>query len=185
MRKHMTLVSAITDGARGTSGRIIKVDHAGEFGAVNIYRAQILLARITAPSLVPTLKDFLSHEKKHLSIFQEVLWKRRIPRCRSFWFCGIGGYVLGIITALFGKAGIMACTAAVETVVTGHLIKQTDQLRSEQDFEALSAVESIVAEELEHREVGIRQGQKSILYKPLGLVVSAATSFVIWLGMKL
>ncbi len=172
-------------GARGTAGRIIKVNHAGEFGAVNIYRAQIHVARFTAPSLLPTLQEFIEHERRHLDTFWQYLAKHGIARCRSYWFCGIGGYVLGFITAFMGRPGIMACTAAVESVVTGHLIHQMDQLKAEGDVEALSAVESIVVEELEHQAVGVAQGKGSILYKPLGAVVSAATAFVIWLGMKL
>ncbi|HEX7026574.1 MAG TPA: demethoxyubiquinone hydroxylase family protein [Gammaproteobacteria bacterium] len=170
---------------KGAGGRIVKVNHAGEFGAINIYRAQILVAGLISPRIVPILKDFLAHEKKHLEIFRAVLAKRGVRRCRSYWLCGVGGYALGFITALLGKSGIMACTAAVETVVTGHLIKQMEALRRDGDIEALRAVEAIVAEEAEHREVGVAEGQNSILYKPLGLVVSAATSFVIWLGMKL
>lgn len=165
--------------------RIIKVNHAGEFGAINIYRAQILVARLASPGIVSILKDFLVHEKKHLKIFQEVLSRRGVRRCRSYWLCGIGGYALGLITALLGKSGIMACTAAVETVVTRHLIKQIAELRHEGDIEALQAVEAIVAEEVEHLEVGVAEGKNSMLYKPVGLAVSAATSFVIWLGMNL
>ncbi|SRR6266566_3027220 len=180
----MTQLGMIRDGIKGT-GRLIKVDHAGEFGAINIYRAQILVARVTAPGIVPTLRDFLSHERKHLKIFQDVLSKRGIPRCRSYWFCGIGGYILGLVTALLGRSGIMACTAAVETVVTGHLVDQIERLRNEGDVEALEAVQAIVAEELEHREVGVSEGRTSVLYKPVSSVVSAATSFVIWLGMTL
>lgn len=180
-------VQDVTDSRRlkGVGNRIIKVNHAGEFGAINIYRAQILVARLTSPDIVPVLKDFLAHEKKHLEIFQAVLSKRGVRRCRSYWLCGVGGYALGFITALPGKSGIMACTAAVETVVTGHLIWQMEELRREDDIEALRAVEAIVAEEIEHREAGKTQGRNGFFYKLLESVVAAATSFVIWLGMKL
>lgn len=61
---------------KGVGNRIIKVNHAGEFGAINIYRAQIAVANVTSPGIVPTLKDFLEHEKKHLEIFREVLSRR-------------------------------------------------------------------------------------------------------------
>ncbi len=176
---------ALRDGSRGTPGRLIKIDHSGEFGAVNIYRAQIVVARLTAPALIPVLNEFLSHERRHLNIFTQVLASRGIARCKSYWFCGIGGWVLGFLTALFGKAGIMACTAAVETVVTGHLIEQLQFLRQAGDAEAYSAVASIVQEELEHKEHGVAQGKGSVLFRPLGVVVAASTSFVIWLGSVL
>jgi 3-demethoxyubiquinol 3-hydroxylase len=79
----------------------------------------------------------------------------------------------------------MACTAAVETVVTGHLVEQLAFLESQGDMEAAVAVKSIVSEEEEHKAVGIAQGKDSPLFKPLGAGIAAATSFVIWLGMKL
>lgn len=181
----MNRKGAVDKPFKGTGIRIIKVNHAGEFGAINIYRAQIVVANVTSPDIVPTLKDFLEHEKKHLEIFREVLSRRGVRRCRSYWLCGIGGYVLGFLTALLGKSGIMACTAAVETVVTRHLLKQTNELSREGDFEALKAVEAIVAEEIEHREVGAAEGRDDFLYKPLRIIVAASTSFVIWLGMRL
>lgn len=93
--------------------------------------------------------------------------------------------MLGFITALLGKPGIMACTAAVETVVTRHLLEQMNELRREGDMEALHAVEAIVTEEIKHREAGAAEGRDDFLYKSLGIIVSAATSFVIWLGMRL
>jgi 3-demethoxyubiquinol 3-hydroxylase len=179
------MVSAAKEGERGTCSRIIKVDHAGEFGAVNIYRAQLMVARLTMPSLVAQLEEFIAHENRHLNTFAEVLRARGIARCRSYWFCGVGGFALGLVTGLFGRSGVMACTAAVETVVTGHLVEQLRFLESHGDTEAAAAVLSIVSEEEEHKAVGIAQGKDSPLFEPLGAVVAIATSFVIWLGMKL
>lgn len=179
------MVCAAKEGERGTCSRIIKVNHAGEFGAVNIYRAQLMVVRLTIPSLVPQLQEFLGHENRHLNTFGEVLRIRGISRCKSYWFCGIGGFALGLLTSLFGRLGIMACTAAVETVVTGHLVEQLAFLESQGDTEAVAAVQSIVSDEEEHKAIGIEQGRDSPLFKPLGAVVSVATSFVIWLGMKL
>jgi ubiquinone biosynthesis monooxygenase Coq7 len=179
------MVGAAKDGERGTCSRMIKVNHAGEFGAVNIYRAQLMVARLAMPSLVSQLETFLAHENRHLNTFAEVLHARGIPRCKSYWFCGIAGFALGWVTSLFGRAGIMACTAAVEAVVTGHLVEQLVFLESQGDLEAVAAVQSIVSEEEEHKALGIAQGQDSLLFRPLGAVVTVATSCVIWLGMKL
>jgi ubiquinone biosynthesis monooxygenase Coq7 len=179
------IVDAEKDGERGTCSRIIKVNHAGEFGAVNIYRAQFMVAHFIVPSLVPQIEVFLAHEKRHLSTFAEILRAREISRCKRYWFCGVGGLALGLLSSLFGRSGIMACTAAVETLVTGHLIKQLVFLESQGDRQAAAAVQSIVSEEEEHKAAGVAQGKDGPLFKPLGAVVAAATSFVIWLGMKL
>jgi 3-demethoxyubiquinol 3-hydroxylase len=105
-------------------GRVLKVDHAGEHGAVNIYAAQMLLARFTAPSLVPELREFREHEQRHRSIFWAELQRRGIRRCRSYLLCGFGGFALGLITGLFGRGAIAATTVAVERVVLRHLQEQ-------------------------------------------------------------
>jgi ubiquinone biosynthesis monooxygenase Coq7 len=182
-------VSAVITGKKetrqDTCNRIIKVNHAGEFGAINIYRAQIIAARLLMPGLQTQLEEFLSHERRHLATFAQVLRARGIPRCRSFWLCGIGGFALGLVSSLFGRSGIMACTASVETVVTEHLVEQLRFLESAGDWEAAQAVRSIVADEEDHKAIGVSQGQQSWVFKPLGAVVAMATSSVIWLGMML
>jgi ubiquinone biosynthesis monooxygenase Coq7 len=83
----MSAATTLADGGKSTPGRFLKVNHAGEFGAVNIYRAQILVARFTARVSLPQLRAFLSHERSHLQTFEQELLRRQIPRCKSFWFC--------------------------------------------------------------------------------------------------
>ena len=170
--------------ALSVSNRIIKVDHAGEFGAINIYRGQILIGRVFSRGYVSTLADFLQHERRHLATFGDLLKTRGIARCKSYWLCGIGGFTLGVLTALLGERGVMTCTAAVEDVVLRHLRSQIQVLRDVGDQEGLAAVMSIIADETEHHDSGMA-GSGGLLYKPIHLAVSAATGFVIWLGMKL
>lgn len=170
--------------AASLANRIIKVDHAGEFGAINIYRGQILVGILFARGYVPLLQDFLKHEKRHLATFGALLNARSVPRCKSFWLCGIGGFTLGFLTALFGKHAVMTCTAAVENVVLQHLKSQIRILSEPEDQEGLDAVRSIIADENEHHDSGVA-GQGGFLYKPIHTVVSVSTTFVIWLGMKL
>ena len=114
--------------ADGLGGRILKVNHAGENGAVNIYSGQLLMARLTAPSLVPELREFRSHEEGHREIFRSELEQRGVRRCRSYLLCGLGGYALGLVTGLFGRGAIAATTVAVERVVLAHLKKQLELL---------------------------------------------------------
>ena len=101
----------------------------------------------SSSGLAPQIKAFLAHEKRHLATFAEVLRARGIPRCKSYWFCGVGGFALGLVTSLCGQSGIMACTAAVETVVAKHLVEQLAFLECQGDREAAVAVQSIVSEE--------------------------------------
>lgn len=165
--------------------RIMKVDHAGEHGAIAIYSAQILMARFTCPDTVAALIEFRSHECRHRSVFEAELRRRGVRRCRSYWLCGIGGYALGAITGLFGRSAIAATTVAVESVVLRHLEEQLGRLDS-LDPTAAAAIHSIVEEERQHRDHAASDlDAKGFWPKLLTPVVSASTEAVIWLGMKM
>lgn len=165
--------------------RIIKVNHAGEHGAINIYSGQILLARLTAPDMIDELREFRSHEKEHRRIFSDELRRRNRLRCRSYWLCGIGGYALGLATGLLGRDAIAATSVAVESVVLRHLEQQIAELR-ESDPPAVAAISAIVAEEQQHHDQSTSRvradGFWSRIITP---IVSASTETVIWLGMRL
>nr|WP_298134036.1 demethoxyubiquinone hydroxylase family protein [uncultured Pseudoxanthomonas sp.] len=165
--------------------RILKVDHAGEHGAVNIYRAQILVSRWTAPQVTPLLRHFLDHELGHRALFRDRLQARGVRRCRSYLLCGVGGWTLGLLTGLLGPSAIAATTYAVESVVLEHLTEQQKQLR-DTDAEAFDAVTRIVAEEQEHHDHGRDAMQAGAFWPPfLTPIVRASTQAVIWLGMRL
>jgi 3-demethoxyubiquinol 3-hydroxylase len=165
--------------------RIIKVNHAGEHGAICIYSGQIFTARITAPRMVIALTAFRSHEERHRSIFGAELQRRGCRRCRSYWLCGFGGYVLGLITGLLGPSAIAATTVAVESVVLRHLEQQLATLRNV-DPVAVAAISAIVAEERQHHDSAATAAQPDkFWHKILMPIVSASTEAVIWLGMRL
>lgn len=163
--------------------RILKVNHAGENGAVHIYAAQILVARLTAPALVEELRQFRVHEERHRAIFGAELQRRGRPHCRSYALCGLGGYLLGFVTALCGRRAIAATTVAVERVVLRHLQHQITQLRAS-DRSAVQAIVAIVADEQRHHDelAALDRGRWVRLLEP---VVAASTESVIWLGMRL
>ncbi|WP_078118462.1 demethoxyubiquinone hydroxylase family protein [Thiosocius teredinicola] len=181
----MELSKSKVDGERETPGRILKVDHAGEFGAVNIYRAQIFVGTLYGASHLPVLREFLEHEKRHLAVFGGELKRRGIRRCKSYYLCGVGGYCLGLVSAIFGRSSVMACTAAVETVVLRHLEDQLQALSALGDIEAYQAVSQIIQDEQAHQEAGRAERVECLFYKPFVAVVEAATEAVIWLGMRL
>ena len=165
--------------------RILKVNHAGENGAIHIYAGQLVMARLTAPSMVAELREFKAHEEKHRAIFQEELDRRGKPRCKSFWLCAAGGYVLGLVTGLFGRPAIAATTVAVEHVVLRHLEYQLELLAG-RDEPAVRAIRKIVAEEQQHHDHSASHLAGSRLWpKLLTPVVAASTESVIWLGMHL
>jgi ubiquinone biosynthesis monooxygenase Coq7 len=171
--------------ASSLGDRIIKVDHAGEHGAICIYTGQIHIARLTAPAIVSELIEFRSHEQGHRAIFGAELQRRGKPRCRSYLLCGFGGYVLGLITGLCGAGAIAATTVAVESVVLRHLEQQLIALRGN-DSAAVSAISAILAEEQQHHDRSASHVEAGNFWsKVLSPVVSASTEAVIWLGMRL
>src|SRR5687767_2265994 len=85
---------------------MLKVDHAGEHGAISIYQAQRWVARWRAPSFVPEIDHFIAHEQRHRSLFAAELSRRGVRRCRSVHLCGLGGTVLGLCTGLLGGRAI-------------------------------------------------------------------------------
>ena len=172
-------------GTLDTPKKILKVNHAGEFGAINIYRSQIMVSKVFMKDLVPLLNDFMEDEKRHMEIFWIEIQARNGIRCKSYWLCGLGGYFLGFISSLLGRRGIMACTWAVESVVINHLHNQVEYLKEKDDIAALNAVEEILEDEKNHRDTGFnRGGTSNIWYQPLRFLVSLFTESVIRFGMR-
>jgi len=180
----MDLVDNISP--RTTFGdRVMKVNHAGENGAIHIYTGQILMARIRARPLVAELREFKTHEERHRAIFATELQRRGVRRCRSYWLCGAGGLALGLFTGLFGRRAIAATTLAVERVVLRHLGQQLLTLAGNDD-QAAAAISKIVDEEQQHfNQSASHLGAGELWPRLLSPVVAAATESVIWLGMRL
>ncbi|TDM06873.1 MAG: demethoxyubiquinone hydroxylase family protein [Ideonella sp. MAG2] len=164
--------------------RFLKVNHAGEQGAICIYSGQIFMARLTAPDLTPTLAEFKSHEQSHRATFWAELQRRGERRCRSYWLCSLGGFVLGLVTGLLGRNATMVTTVAIERVVLSHLEHQVEALQG-MDTHAIAAISSIVADEKSHHDKSAANVQRSGLgLKMLSSMVSSSTEWVIWVGMR-
>ena len=165
--------------------RVMKVDHAGEHGAICIYRAQRRLARWRAPEMVDELEHFLAHERGHRALFGAELQRRNVRRCRSYYWCGIGGFVLGSVTGLAGREAIAATTVAIERVVLRHMQEQLRVLDNV-NLHAAATLRRVIAEEQEHHDISVgRLGASRFWSKLIDPVVSGSTETVIWLGMHL
>lgn len=166
-----------------TLSRILRVNHAGEAGAIRIYQAQIALARWTAPDLVGFLKETLAHEQAHMRRFRQLMPERGVRPCGALPLWGLGGLLLGGVTALFGRPGVLICTAAVERTVHRHMRDQIGWLAGRDD-ETRAMVAEIMAEELQHLDFaqtripagGGRAGRW------LDGAVAVATDLLIWLS---
>ncbi len=166
-----------------TIRRIVKVNHAGEHGAIQIYSAQIAVARRLYPDITPELDEMLAHEISHRAKFFSAMPQRAARPCRIMALWSIGGWLLGFTCALLGRTGIWICTAAVEEAVHRHLDDQLEFLEAlDPDLHALIA--SIRTEELSH----LHHAQTRLPHR-LGLSARAlmhsialVTEILIWLS---
>jgi ubiquinone biosynthesis monooxygenase Coq7 len=162
--------------------RILRVNHAGETGAIKIYGAQIVIAKRRYPDIVATLSKMRKDEIRHCALFRDVMKERSTRPCYVMSLWSRGGYVLGFVTALMGRNMMWICTEAVETTVHLHLMDQLRFLKSRDDALA-AAIDSITEEELAHRdEARERQIGQSHIDKAMYRVISALTSTMIWLS---
>ena len=165
-----------------TIARVVKVNHAGEFGAIRIYTAQIWIARHLFPDMVTPLAEMLLHEKTHCAAFRDAMPERRARPCRLMSLWSAGGLVLGSLTALMGRQGVWTCTAAVEEAVHRHLDDQLLYLRRRD--EALHAlIASIQKEEIEHlRCAENRLPRQGPLQRLARRAIGVCTDILIWLS---
>lgn len=159
-----------------TIARILKVNHAGEYGASRLYRAQLDVSRLRYPDLVPFLEQTLAHEQEHCAKFKAAMPARDARSCAAMPLWGVGGYLLGLLTASMGRNAVMVCTAAVEATVHRHL---EDQIRflEDRDEELRRLILAIQVDELQHlgyAEQRLRQGPVArLLYRSVEIVTEA------------
>jgi ubiquinone biosynthesis monooxygenase Coq7 len=172
----------MNDRDKKTIQRILKVNHAGEYGAIRIYKAQLWVARKRNPDLVDFLEDTLNHEIEHCALFAKAMPERQTRPCRIMSLWGNGGYVLGFLTAILGSQSIWICTSAVEEAVHKHLEDQLRFLRGK-DENLVELIDSIKEEELGHLSYAnskiIEEGRRA---KFLRMTISLATEILIVLS---
>ncbi|MBO0695843.1 MAG: demethoxyubiquinone hydroxylase family protein [Verrucomicrobia bacterium] len=167
---------------RLTVTRILKVNHAGEYGAIRIYRAQIFVARRLYPDVLPFLEETLRHEINHCSLFLDAMPGRHARPCRIMALWGNGGLILGLLMALLGRQGIWICTAAVEAAVHRHLEDQLLFLRN-RDSNLYSLIKAIQGEELMHlSHAEERITARTFWPRLLSAFISKSTDIAIWLS---
>ncbi|MGV3552644.1 demethoxyubiquinone hydroxylase family protein [Rhizobium sp.] len=172
----------LTQAERTTIARIIRVNHAGETGAIRIYAAQIWRARKHYPDMAPALETMRADEIRHCAIFRAAMTERETRPCRVMALWSLGGFVIGFATALFGRNMIWVCTEAVETTVHKHLLEQLHFLK-DRDPALYDAIDAIKDEELEHRDHAIEmQSGRGSIDRAAYAVISGLTALMIWLS---
>lgn len=138
---------------------MIRVDHAGEYGAVQIYRGQrAVFDRIEGKAHAARLiADMEAGEQEHLQTFDRLLAERRVRPTLMAPLWRVAGFGLGAVTALMGERAAHACTEAVEDVIEGHYERQSTALKGV-DAELKHVVDRFRADETRHKETAIEQG---------------------------
>jgi ubiquinone biosynthesis monooxygenase Coq7 len=138
-----------------TVARMIRVDHAGEYGAKRIYQGQ--LAVLGRGPKGDVLRHMKQQEQVHLDTFADLVARRRVRPTALLPLWHVAGFALGAATAALGERAAMACTVAIEEAIDEHYAGQTAAL-GEDEAGLRGTIEKFRAEELEHRDIGLAHG---------------------------
>jgi len=162
---------------------MIRVNHAGEYGARRIYEGQ--LATIRDRKARETIREMHQQEQVHLDYFQSALRERRVRPTLLTPLWHVGGFVLGAATAAMGKEAAMACTVAVESVIDAHYREQEAQLGSA-EAALKDKIAQFRAEEAEHHDTGLAEGAEGALaYPVLTAAIRGITRTAIFLSKRI
>lgn len=142
-----------------TLEEIIRVDHAGERGAIKIYEGQLLALKTIKQDndLKDKIEEMKKQEKKHLEYFEKEIQKRKIKPTYLLPLWDLMGVTLGFGTALLGKKSAMLCTASVEEVIEDHYKDQLKKLgNDEKDLKA--KIEKFKEDEIHHKNISYESG---------------------------
>jgi ubiquinone biosynthesis monooxygenase Coq7 len=163
--------------------RIIRVDHAGEYGAKRIYEGQLAMLRGKPEAAV--VRRMYEQELVHLREFERLMVERRARPSLLHPVWHAAGFALGAATAWLGPKAAMACTVAVEEVIDEHYRGQAQQLGA--DERPLKAtIERFRGEELHHRDTGLTHGALDApAYPALAAAIKTGSRIAIWLAERL
>ncbi len=173
--------------ARQTVERIIRVDQAGEFGAVRIYEGQLAALRWTGRlngAAGRKIAQMAKAEREHSRTFNRLIAERRVRPTLLSPLWSVAGFALGAATALMGEKAAMACTVAVEETIDEHYAKQADVL-GDDEAPLRATIEKFRADELAHRDEALASGaEQATGYRPLTAAIKAGSRLAIWLSTR-
>ena len=170
-----------------TLEEIIRVDHAGERGAIKIYEGQLLALKTFKQDeeLKRKIEEMKEHEREHFEFFDKEIQKRNIKPTKLLPLWDLMGITLGFGTAMLGKKAAMLCTASVEEVIDDHYKNQTFQLKDD-ERELKKKIIKFREDELEHRDIAYENGATKVgLYKVLDKLVKTSSKIAIVISEKI
>jgi ubiquinone biosynthesis monooxygenase Coq7 len=159
---------------------MIRVNHAGEYGAERIYAGQIAVLKNS--SICETIKHMKKQEEEHLAYFSGEIIRRKVRPTMLMPVWHVAGFCLGAVTAMIGHKAAMACTVAVEEVIDAHYQEQLKDLETETALK--DKISQFRDEEIEHRDIGL-ENISSGEYQLLRRAVGAATKCAIYLSKRI
>ena len=166
---------------------LIRVDHAGERGAIKIYEGQLLALKTFKQdeSLKKQIEEMKEHEKEHYEFFEKEIEKRNITPTKLLPLWDLLGVALGFGTAMLGKKATMLCTASVEEVIGDHYKNQTYELH-EDEKELKKNIIRFRDDELRHKDIAYEGGaNKDGLYGLLDKVIKTSSRVAIKISKKI
>ena len=165
----------------------IRVDHAGERGAIKIYEGQLLALNtfVKDENLKKTIKKMKQHEKEHLDFFSKEIKKRKIKPTKLLPLWDVLSVGLGFSSAIMGKKAAMLCTASVEEVIDKHYQNQINQLHSNEKV-LKEKIKKFRDDELHHKNIAYENGaSKEGLYLILDKIIKTGSKVAISISEKI
>ena len=170
---------------RALIDRIVRVDHAGEYGATRIYAGQLAVLGPDHPAAAE-IRHMAEQEERHLATFEKMIVARRVRPTALTPLWHVAGFALGAATAMLGEKAAMACTVAVEETIDEHYAGQAAALEALPEEAALKAVvEEYREDEMAHRDTALSRGAEDAPgYSVLSATIKAGSRLAIWLSER-
>ena len=165
----------------------IRVDHAGERGAIKIYEGQLLALNTLGKdeNLKKTIKNMKDHEELHCNFFENEIKKRDIKPTKLLPLWDLLGLGLGFSSTILGKKAAMLCTASVEEVIDGHYKNQIDQIGSD-EINLKNSIIKFREDELHHKDIAYNEGAtKKGFYSLIDKVIKIGSKLAIKISEKI
>ena len=165
----------------------IRVDHAGERGAVKIYEGQLLALNtlVKDDNLKKVIEEMKVHEKEHCEFFENEIKKRKIKPTKFLPLWDLLGVGLGFGSTILGKKAAMLCTASVEEVIDEHYQNQINQLGSEEK-NLKKKIIKFRQDELHHKDIAYEKGAtKKGFYSIMDKIIKTGSKLAINISEKI
>ena len=170
-----------------TLEEIIRVDHAGERGAIKIYEGQLLALKTFKQnaSLKRKIEEMKEHEREHYEYFDNEIKKRNIQPTKLLPLWDLMGVTLGFGTAMLGEKAAMLCTASVEEVIDKHYLDQINQLGPDEK-ELKKKIIKFREDELHHKDIAYEKGaSKEGIYSLMDKIIKTGSKIAIRISEKI